>query len=98
MFDLIPFEDMGLILEEFRRVLGPDGKPVLVNMTRGESRPGQLYELVYNISPRTMGGCRGVALGDTLQTHGFEVQTHEYYQQMFFPSEVIVDWPSVVRT
>ena len=36
MFDLIPFEDMPKILEEFKRVLKPGGKLVLINMTEGE--------------------------------------------------------------
>ena len=37
MFDLIAFDDMDTILEEFKRVLKKGGKLVLVNMTEGES-------------------------------------------------------------
>ena len=32
-------------------------------------------------------------LGDTLQRHGFEVQTREYFQQTLFPSAVILTRP-----
>jgi len=32
MFDLIPFDNMPVILQEFRRVLKPGGRLVLVNM------------------------------------------------------------------
>ena len=90
MFDLIPFEDMPRILEEFRRVLKKGGKLMLINMTEGERLGSKLYDVVYTISPRTMGGCRGVKLADRLQKHGFKVEIREYYQQMLFPSEVIL--------
>ena len=90
MFDLIPFEDMDKILSEFRRVLKKGGRLVLVNMTEGERFGSGLYNFVYNISPKTMGGCRGVNLAETLQQHDFKVERREYFQQMLFPSEVIL--------
>ena len=90
MFDLISYEDMDKVLIEFRRVLKVGGKLVLVNMTDGESVGSKLYELIYRLSPKTMGGCRGVRLTDRLKRQGFTVQVREYYQQMLFPSEVIL--------
>jgi len=90
MFDLIPFEDMPKILAEFKRVLKKDGKLILINMTEGEGFGSKLYDAVYTLSPKTMGGCRGVKLADRLKQHGFKVQIREYYQQMLFPSEVIL--------
>ena len=89
MFDLIPFEDMSTILTEFKRVLKEGGKLILVNMTEGERFGSKLYDFVYNISPKTMGGCRGVKLTEKLQQHGFKVDVREYVQQLLFPSEVI---------
>ena len=89
MFDLIAFEDMGRVLAEFKRVLRKDGKLILVNMTEGERWGSQIYDLVYNLSPKLMGGCRGVKLSDRLQQYGFQVDAREYYQQLLFPSEVI---------
>lgn len=90
MFDLISFEDMDTIIQEFKRVLKKDGKLILVNMTEGERFGSKLYDFVYNLSPKTMGGCRGVKLADRLQKQGFNVKVREYYQQMLFPSEVIL--------
>lgn len=90
MFDLMPFEDMDKILMEFKRVLKKDGKLILVNMTEGERFGSKLYDLIYSISPKTMGGCRGVKLTNRLKNHGFKVEVREYYQQMLFPSEVIL--------
>jgi hypothetical protein len=37
-----------------------------------------------------MGGCRGVKLTERLEQHGFKVERREYFQQMLFPSEVIL--------
>jgi ubiquinone/menaquinone biosynthesis C-methylase UbiE len=90
MFDLIAFEDMDKILLEFSRVLKKDGKLILVNMTEGERLGSKIYDFIYNISPKTMGGCRGVKLTDRLQQHGFKVEVRKYFQQMLFPSEVIL--------
>ena len=89
MFDLIPFKDMSEILIEFNRVLKTRGQLVLVNMTEGEKYGSGLYEFIYRISPKTLGGCRGVKLSEQLKQAGFQVASREYCQQMFFPSEVI---------
>ena len=90
MFDLMSFEDMDKILKEFKRVLKEDGKLVLVNMTEGERFGSKLYDVIYNISPKTMGGCRSVKMTERLQKFGFTVEVREYYQQMLFTSEVIL--------
>jgi ubiquinone/menaquinone biosynthesis C-methylase UbiE len=90
MFDLIPFKDMDTILMEFKRVLKKGGRLVLINMTEGERFGSGLYDFIYNISPKSMGGCRGVKLTGKLQQNGFKVEIREYIQQMIFPSEVIV--------
>ena len=90
MFDLMPFEQMDKILREFNRVLKPEGKLVLVNMTQGEHFGSNIYDVIYNFSPKTMGGCRGVKLSDKLEDNGFKVMVREYFQQMLFPSEVIL--------
>jgi len=90
MFDLIPFADMDKVLLEFRRVLKADAKLILVNMTVGETLRSRLYEFIYRVSPRIMGGCRGVKLAEKLRQHGFSIETREVYQQLLFPSELIL--------
>jgi ubiquinone/menaquinone biosynthesis C-methylase UbiE len=94
MFDLLSFEEMDKVLAEFRRVLKPGGRLVLVNMTRGRGFGGGLYDRVYRLFPRLMGGCRGVALSDRLERHGFRVEKREFVRQMLFPSEVILAFKS----
>lgn len=90
MFDLIPFDQMDAVLAEFKRVLKKGGKLILVNMTSGEKFGSGIYDLIYRISPRLMGGCRGIRLSEKLKEHGFRVKLREYHQQCLFPSEVIL--------
>ena len=90
MFDLIPFNQMDAVINEFTRVLKPDGKLVLVNMTKAEQFGAGLYEKIYRISPPLLGGCRGVQLSNLLTDHNFIIENREYIQQMLFPSEVIL--------
>ena len=90
MFDLIPYKDMDKVINEFRRVLKPDGKLVLVNMTIGERAGSGIYDYLYRLSPKLMGGCRSVRLADRLERNGFRVDSREYCQHMLFPSEVIL--------
>ena len=90
MFDLVPFNQMDKIIGEFKRVLKRNGKLILINMTKSESFGGGLYENVYRLSPRILGGCRGVQMTDLLTQHGFKIEVREYIQQMLFPSEFII--------
>ena len=90
MFDLLSFEEMDRVLAEFRRVLKPGGKMVLVNMTKGRGIGGGIYDWVYRLFPRAMGGCRGVEFSGRLGRLGFRVERREFVRQMLFPSEVIL--------
>jgi len=89
MFDLIAFKEMDAILAEFKRVLKKGGKLIFVNMTVGERFGSGLYDLIFRLSPKTIGGCRGIQLSERLLNQGFQVVSREYLQQMLFPSEVI---------
>lgn len=90
MFDLLPEADFGLVLSEFRRVLKPGGRVVLVNMTKGSRFYEHFWETLYHLNPRWLGGCRGVLLMDALRTAGFHDLHREAMSQLGFPSEIIV--------
>jgi ubiquinone/menaquinone biosynthesis C-methylase UbiE len=90
MVDLMSEVEVDKVLMEFRRVLKEHGRLVMVNMTMGERFGSNIYNYVYNISPKLMGGCRSVNLSGKLSEHGFKVETREYIQQLLFPSEVIL--------
>jgi ubiquinone/menaquinone biosynthesis C-methylase UbiE len=89
MFDLLPEKDFGLVLAEFKRVLKPNGRIVLVNMTQGEKFYQRFWESVYRINPRWLGGCRGVLLSSVLHQVGFQNVRREFVSQLGFPSEII---------
>lgn len=89
MFDLLPEPDFERVLTQFRRVLKPNGRLVLVNMTQGERFHQRLYETIYRINPGWMGGCRGVHLSDALSRVGFGNVTREMISQVGFPSEIL---------
>ena len=90
MFDLVSFADMGIVIAEFKRVLRKDGKLVLVNLTQGEQLGSHIYARIYHLSPKSMGGCRGVRMSSRLEEQGFRVEIREYVQQLLFPSEVVL--------
>ena len=90
MFDLIADQDMDRVLAEFRRVLKPAGRLVLVNMTVGKRAYTRIYDFLYRLSPKLMGGCRGIRLTNRLEQSRFDVESREYYQQLLLPAEVIL--------
>jgi ubiquinone/menaquinone biosynthesis C-methylase UbiE len=89
MFDLLPEQDFLHVLAEFKRVVKPGGRLILVNMTRGERPYQRFWESVYNFNPRLLGGCRGVLLQEPLKAAGFQNVQREMLSQFGFPSEII---------
>jgi ubiquinone/menaquinone biosynthesis C-methylase UbiE len=89
MFDLLPEKDFMAVLTEFKRVLKPNGRIVLVNMTQGEKWYQRFWETVYRINPRLLGGCRGVLVSAILEKAGFKNIRREFISQLGFPSEII---------
>jgi hypothetical protein len=62
---------------------------VLVNMTRAERFYQQVYEGIYHLNPRWLGGCRGVLLIEQIRAAGFKNASREMVSQFGFPSEII---------
>jgi ubiquinone/menaquinone biosynthesis C-methylase UbiE len=89
MFDLLPEQDFVRVLEEFKRILKPDGRIVLVNMTKGTRFYQHFWETIYRVNPRWLGSCRGVLLAQSLQKAGFLNIHREMVSQFGFPSEII---------
>jgi ubiquinone/menaquinone biosynthesis C-methylase UbiE len=89
MFDLLPETDFRRVLGEFKRVLRPGGRLVMVNMAEGGRWYNGIWPLIYRINPALLGGCRGVSLVPHLEAEGFVRIEREYLSQSTFPSEVI---------
>ena len=89
MFDLLPEQDFSVVLGEFKRVLRPGGRLVLVNMTKPRHWYNSVWELIYRANPASMGGCRGVFLQPHLESVGFVDVRREFISQLTFPSEVV---------
>ena len=89
MFDLLPEDDFPTVLGEFKRVLRPGGRLVMVNMTKGEHWYNFFWEMLYRINPAAFGGCRGVYLPPYLESVGFTEIEREFISQITFPSEVV---------
>jgi len=94
MFDLLDEKLWPAVIREFRRVLKPGGRLVLANMTVSENWGSGIYQRLYTLSPKLMGGCRSVQMSGPLEQNGFTVHLREYRQQLFFPSEIILAYRS----
>jgi len=94
VLDLISAGDLPTLLAEFRRVLRPGGRLVLVSLTEGVNLPSRLlvglWKAAYAVSPVACGGCRPVQLAGLVEAAGFCRVEREVVVQLGVPSEVIV--------
>lgn len=89
MFDLFPEADFVPVLHEFKRVLRPGGRLVLVTMTTPHRWFERGWDLLYRLWPPILGGCRGVRLAPFIQQAGFRRVRRRHVSQCTFPSEVV---------
>jgi len=89
LLDILPVEDYLPLLLEFKRVLKPGGRMVLVHMTKGEKWVNQIYVRIYKMKPPLLAGCRGLMAQPFLEEAGFKDFHREFVSQLGFPSEVI---------
>ncbi len=88
-FDLLPREDFGRILAEFKRVLRPGGRVVITSWTPARKWYSGIWDWLARTFPQAMAGCRPVVLEPAVRDAGF-VNIHEdYVSQMTFPSIVV---------
>jgi ubiquinone/menaquinone biosynthesis C-methylase UbiE len=91
--DLLPAHELSVWLQEFRRVLKPDGRMVLVYMSEGKnilSRVGMsIWQMLYSISPLICGGCRPLNLISLVQQVGFAEVDCETISEFGFPSAIL---------
>ena len=89
MLDILPVERIRAALMEFRRVLRPGGRLVLVNVTFAERRRHRLPELLYGSRLPLTSNCRAIRVAPLLAELGFVNVTRCYVSQIGLPSEVV---------
>lgn len=93
VLDLMPYSALPHLLREFHRVLRPEGRMVLVSMTKGVDVPSRLFvaawEALYHVSPIACGGCRPLELAELVRGAGFRELEREVIVQFGVPSEMI---------
>ncbi|MBI2060834.1 MAG: class I SAM-dependent methyltransferase [Nitrospirae bacterium] len=93
MLDLIPLDELGGILSEFKRVLRPGGRMVLVNMSKSSGEDRTFWERLYLAAPKSwvpylFGGCRPVLMEGPLKHTGFREVKREFIAGPL-PSEIV---------
>ena len=93
VLDLLPAPHLLPLLEDFRRVLKPAGKLVLVSLTNGVNLPSRAliraWKIIYAFSPTICGGCRPLQLAEQVKRAGFAQVEREVIVQLAVPSEII---------
>ncbi len=94
VLDLLPLLLLPDLLADFRRILKPGGRMVLVSLTEGINLPSRtlvsVWKAAYAISPAACGGCRPLQLAPLVQEAGFNNIQREVVVQLGIPSEIIV--------
>ena len=97
VLDLIAASDLVAILKEYKRVLKPDGRAVILSMTEGANLPSKAFisawKLAYAISPIVCAGCRPLELMALAEKAGFSSTSREVVIQLGVPSEILVALP-----
>lgn len=92
MLDLIDTPEIPKVLKEFKRVLKPGGRLILVNLSKGKSwyTNMKFYEWIYSKCPSLLGGCRPVLIKSFLEELGFQSVEREFLLVgRIIPSEIV---------
>ena len=100
MLDLIPLGDLPVVLGEFRRVLRPGGRLVLVNMSKEGGSGRGWWERLYvwlpaRWAPYLLGGCRPVLVEGLVSEAGFSEVKREYLRHIIRSEIVTAKKPGV---
>ncbi|MBC8501013.1 MAG: methyltransferase domain-containing protein [Nanoarchaeota archaeon] len=89
MFDLLPEEDFIRVLQEFGRVLKPNGRIIISTMTYGRRWYNKIWDLIAKKTPSLLTGCRPIDLEERIKNVGFKNIKSEYISQNTFPSKIV---------
>ncbi len=94
VLDLLPNQDIDLVLREAARLLTPDGLLCLVSLTHGATMPAlivtHLWQRVWSRCPELVGGCRPLRLTDRLDPSRWTIRHHTVVTTFAISSEVVI--------
>jgi ubiquinone/menaquinone biosynthesis C-methylase UbiE len=90
MLDLFPESEIPVVTEEFRRVLKPSGRLIVLNMAAQARIFNAIWIWIYNRVPLMVGGCRPLPVGIMLAADGWRIESQEQISQWGFRSDLIV--------
>jgi ubiquinone/menaquinone biosynthesis C-methylase UbiE len=94
VLDLLPPEDIDMIMQEAHRILVTHGRLCLISLTYGLTPFSQvfiwLWRQVFTFRPSLLGGCRPVKLLGFISEKKWEVVHHNVVVTFGIPSEVVV--------
>lgn len=94
VLDLLPSNDIVLLLAEAHRVLAPDGRLCLVSGTHGVTAVSRFVSAawahLHRLRPALVGGCRPIELLDFLDERHWKVEYRNVVTGFGIPSEVLV--------
>lgn len=92
VLDLLPREALVPALREWRRVVRPAGRAVMVTMTWGTEPFSRavmgLWSAVYRVSPAMCAGCRPLSVVPAAREAGWHIRQRKVLTEWGFPSEV----------
>ncbi len=90
MLDLFPDSAIQAATGEFRRVLKPSGRLIVLNMAVQGCILNPVWMWVYRHMPLVVGGCRPVPVAAVLAANGWKITWQEQVSQWGFRSDLIV--------
>ncbi len=89
--ELFDTPEIPQVLEQIRRVLKPEGKLVVVSMSKenGESMFLKLYEWIHNKWPKYV-DCRPIYVEQSIREAGYTVKRKERVRLFRLPGEIVV--------
>lgn len=97
VFDLLSPEDIQKALDEFRRLIKPNGRLIVCSLTSGEKGLSRiitmLWEALFRISPGLCAGCRPINIRPFLENSGFSIKVETFITQLGVCSQVVLAVP-----
>lgn len=94
VFDLLPETSLPATVHEAARVLQPGGLLCSVSITHGSGFPSRqimkLWEKIWNLNPRLLGGCRPIEVTTYLENVTWELTHRETVHPWGIASEILI--------